>query len=357
MRPRTSLSGPSFAGVWLGLFALAIAVWFIVVHAGVVVEAILVVFTAMLLAVALRPVVDLMSHEHIPRPVTALVAYVAVVALLGGMAYLLVPVIRSEVVLIQQNAPTLFNEAVSHLKATPLGRFLPSTSSLSSTLSQHLDTLISTVVSTVTKIGEVAVDFFIVLVMGFFFITDTGLTERLLNDWVPPSYRHRARVIAGRMRHRLTRWMWAQTAVAVYFMVTYSAGLTIIGVPFALTIGVVAGVLELVPYVGGTIGLVLALLSALTVRPILLLWVIIMHVVVVEVESHIMAPTLYGRATGLHPGLVLLALLIGAKLLGIVGVLFAVPATVMVLALVEELKVSEEEEDGEQPASNVQEKG
>ena len=73
MRPRTSLSGPSFAGVWLGLFALAIAVWFIVVHAGVVVEAILVVFTAMLLAVALRPVVDLMSHEHIPRPVTAIV--------------------------------------------------------------------------------------------------------------------------------------------------------------------------------------------------------------------------------------------------------------------------------------------
>jgi predicted PurR-regulated permease PerM len=355
MRPRTSLAGQSSLRFWIGLVASAIAVWFIISHAGLLVEVILVVFTAVLLAVALRPVVDLLSHEHIPRPVTALAAYVAVIAIVGGLAYLLIPVIRSEVVLIQENAPTLFQEAVSRIKASPLGRFLPSASSLTSTLSTNLNTLVSTAVSTLTKVGEITVDVLIILVMGFFFITDADLAGRVVHDWIPASYQHRAQVVVGRMRHRLTRWMWAQIGVAVYFMVTFSAGLTILGVPFALTIGVVAGALELIPYVGGSVGLVLALLSALTVRPILLLWVIIMHIVVVEVESHIMAPALYGRATGLHPGLVLLSLLIGAKLLGIVGVLFAVPATVMVLALAEEFKVSEGE--GEQPASSVQEKG
>jgi predicted PurR-regulated permease PerM len=120
--------------------------------------------------------------------------------------------------------------------------------------------------------------------------------------------------------------------------VVFSIGLSLLNVPFAITIGVVGGVLELVPYLGGTIAVMLAVLSALTVDPVLVIWVILFHIVVVEIEAHIVAPSVYGRVTGLHPAGVLIALLIGAKAMGLVGVLFAVPAAVVLLAVMQEIR-------------------
>jgi predicted PurR-regulated permease PerM len=276
--------------------------------------------------------------------------------LVGGvvlLASLLVPVIRSELSLLQTNGPNLFRKALSQMQATPVGRFLPSTDSLASSLSQHVDALLTALVSAVTGLGEAALDLLIVLVLTFFFVTDAGLGGRILEVWIPHRYRSRARVITGHLQHRLTRWIWAQFAIAVYFAVVFSVGMRLLGVPFAFTIGTVGGVFELVPYLGGAVALLLAVVSALTVHPLLVLWVVLFHVVVVEVESHIIVPAFYGRIIGLHPAIILVALLIGAKAQGIIGVLFAVPVTVVLLAFLQELRTFQTQEHAELPAGNT----
>jgi len=111
-------------------------------------------------------------------------------------------------------------------------------------------------------------------------------------------------------------------------------------VPFAFTIGLVGGVLEIVPYLGGITATVLAITSALTVSPWLALWVVLLYAVVVEIEAHIVAPALYGRVVGLHPALILIALVIGAKAKGIFGIFFAVPILVVLTALLDEVRVT-----------------
>jgi len=146
-------------------------------------------------------------------------------------------------------------------------------------------------------------------------------------------------VVAG-LRQRLSRWVWAQAAIALYFALIFSAGLALLGVPFALTIGLVGGVLEIVPYLGGITATLLAITSALTVSPWLALWVVVLYVVVVEIEAHIVAPALYGRVVGLHPALILVALVTGAKAKGILGIFFAVPILVVLTALLEELRAT-----------------
>jgi predicted PurR-regulated permease PerM len=95
------------------------------------------------------------------------------------------------------------------------------------------------------------------------------------------------------------------------------------------------------------------MLSALTVRPLLAVWVFVLYLVVAELESHVIAPAFYGRAIGLHPAVVLTALLVGVKAGGVVGVLFAVPVAVVLVALLGEARTvwqtteteTEEEED------------
>jgi vacuolar-type H+-ATPase subunit H len=144
------------------------------------------------------------------------------------------------------------------------------------------------------------------------------LFERLYARWVPQLHRARVRSVMAHLQRQLTRWVWARLTVAVYFGVVSGVGLALFGVPFALTISLVGAVLEIVPYLGG-LAIVLAAFSALTVRPILILWVVLFYVVAIEVKGHFIEPALYGRAMGLHPGIVLIALVVGLKAGGVIG--------------------------------------
>jgi predicted PurR-regulated permease PerM len=325
-------------GAAVSLLILGLVFLLTVKYAGLLVEVGLVVFSAILLSVAVRPLVDALARRRIPRSVTMLGIYVALFIAVAVLAGLLLPVIRSEVTLLQTKGPTLYRSAVSRIAATPLGKLLPSSDSAASSLTQHLDSVLAQAVSTITDVTKVVVDALVIFVLAFFFSTDVGLGKRVLEGWVPLAHRERIATASEHLRFRLTRWIWAQMAVALYFAVVFSIGLSLLNVPFAITIGVVGGVLELVPYLGGTIAVMLAVLSALTVAPVLVIWVILFHIVVVEIEAHIVAPSVYGRVTGLHPAGVLIALLIGAKAMGLVGVLFAVPAAVVLLAVMQEIR-------------------
>jgi predicted PurR-regulated permease PerM len=192
------------------------------------------------------------------------------------------------------------------------------------------------VLSTVTDVGTITIDLLVVLVLTYFFAADSTLGSHLLKSVTPEGYQLQAVELVARLRFRLTRWIWAQLAIAVYFVLAFGSGATLLGVPFALTIALVGGVLEIIPYVGGAVALTLAAFSALTVSPWLAVWVLILFIVIAEVESHIVAPAFYGRAMDLHPAVVLVAMLVGAKVGGLVGVFFAVPVTVVLVTLWEE---------------------
>jgi predicted PurR-regulated permease PerM len=119
--------------------------------------------------------------------------------------------------------------------------------------------------------------------------------------------------------------------------------------------------LEVIPYLGGLTAVVLAVLSALTVRPLLAVWVVLFYLAVAELEAHVIQPALYGRITGLHPAVVLGALLLGVKLGGIAGVLFSVPLAVVIVSLLKEARIAwtgpeaETEEEVQEPDSSLME--
>jgi predicted PurR-regulated permease PerM len=104
-----------------------------------------------------------------------------------------------------------------------------------------------------------------------------------------------------------------------------------------VTLGTVAAVLEIVPYVGGAVTVILASLLALSVGIPQTIAVIVIYTVLVNIESHVLAPVLFGHAVGLPSVAILLALLAGIELLGIVGAFLAVPATVIIWGIVEEV--------------------
>jgi len=328
----------SFQG-WISLLALGLAFLVIYTFSGLIEEITGVVFGAILLSLAIRPLADILEHRHIPRGIAVVIVYIGLGGIFALMGILLVPVVNTEVARLQVLSPNLSQSIVAHIESIPfINRLIPSTSSLSSTLSQDLSTLANTLISALTGVGGFALNTVIVLILAYFLTSEKKPYEQLFVSWLPAKYQPEVRPAIERLEWRLSRWVWAQLAIALYFSLVFSVGLRLLGVPFAFTIGLVGGVLEIIPYVGGIIALILALLSALTVNPILLLWVFIYYAVVVEIESHFIAPTFYGRITGIHPGIVLLALLIGGKAGGVIGLLYAVPITLVILTILHEIR-------------------
>ncbi len=324
---------------WLGLLALGLVLWLTVTYAGLLMEILWVLFGALLLSIAIYPVVSMLARWRIPRAVSILGIYVLFGLLLALLGSLVAPAISKEITALQTSGPDLVQSAISWVAKTPLlSHLIPSTDVLAQNLIQRLDVVIKTTVSTAASLGGMALDVLITLVIVFFVSTDASLGKRVLDDWLPGPYRSHIAILWERVRHRLTRWMWAQAGVALYFVVTFSAGLALLGVPFAFTIGLVGGILEIIPYLGGAVAVFLAMLSALTVKPVLVIWVLVLYLVVTELESHVIAPAFYGRAIGLHPAVVLTALLVGVKAGGIAGVLFAVPVAVVLAALLAEAR-------------------
>ena len=185
--------------------------------------------------------------------------------------------------------------------------------------------------------GSTLVTLLLIVVFAFFLAVDARFAERLVERFFPPALRGRAVRIMGKMGEGLGAWVRAQLLLALFFGVAFGVGLAVMRMPYALTLGVIGGVLEVVPYVGGFVTIALAmLLGATTGKLWLVVAAVAWYAAVANVEAHLVAPKLVGQIVGLHPLVIVLALFLGAETLGILGALLAVPLAVVLQILLDE---------------------
>jgi predicted PurR-regulated permease PerM len=135
------------------------------------------------------------------------------------------------------------------------------------------------------------------------------------------------------------------TFIAVFWAIS----LSIIGVPFALLIGIFSGLISFVPYVGALISVTIPVILALISDPFTVVYVILAFVIIQQIEGNILQPLVMSRAVDLHPALVVFALLVMGTLFGLVGVFLAVPLVAAVQVLVRELWVQRMDQIGTDP--------
>lgn len=318
---------------WLSLFALGVALWLTVTYAGLILEISAILFGAFLLSLGLKPLADRLARWHVPRAVAVLLAYIGLFALIALLGYLLTPVIRNETSTLRTDGPLLMQQVTSRFSSTPIAGWIPSVDTGVQALAQRMDTLIVDAASTAFGIGATLLDIVALLILTFFMTTDQAAGADRLIRWVPSVWRAPLQEMWPDITNRLSRWVWAQGAIGLFFALASTGGLLLLGVPYAFTLGLVGGVLAIIPYLGNAVAAILATLSALTVSFPLAILVLLLYIFLATIESHFVAPVLYGRALGLHSSGVLIALLIGLKGGGIVGLFFAVPVAVVLMAL------------------------
>jgi predicted PurR-regulated permease PerM len=270
---------------------------------------------------------------------SVILLYLVLLGFLLGVSSLLLPLFNAELSTLQSQGPALWKSISSTLTSAPLiGQLIPSTSDASGVISQRFDTLLQGIVAAVGSVGSAGLDVGVVFLLAYFMVVSRDELLAEIQRWIPPSRQAHLQGVGVRVLNGLGDWVRAQPLVMLYFAVGFSVSLSLLHVPFALAIGLVGGLLSVVPFFGAIIAALLGVLSALTVKPVLAIWVLGIITMWTELEVHLIAPALYGRAFRIHPAIVLLVMFVGTKVGGLVGLLFSVPIAVVGMIFLDEIR-------------------
>ncbi len=140
------------------------------------------------------------------------------------------------------------------------------------------------------------------------------------------------------LQHKLGSWLRGQLLNMIIVGTVTFTGLYFLGVPSALALGILAGLFELIPYVGPTLAAIPAVLIAFLIAPEVAIWVVLLYVIIQQIESYVLVPFVMKEVAHLNPIVTLIAIIFWAQLLGVSGAILAIPLTCVIAVLVEEYR-------------------
>ena len=297
-------------------------------------------FISALLAWLGDPLADRLEARKFPRWLAVLVVFIGTFGVLGLLVLLIVPMAGREVGELTADVPRAvawFQNSVApwladHLHVDPERLRIENLSGEMAANLSNAGQLAANALATVGRSGHFlfvfALNLLLVPVVTFYWLKDWDVFKARLASLLPRDKAHDIRRLAHDCERVLAAFFHGQLLVVTCLTVVYSLGLTLVGLDDGFAIGVIAGILSFVPYVGIATGIVLAELSAV-LQPgagWLPLWVLLVFGSGQALDSSLLTPRLVGERIGLHPVLVIFAILAGGKLFGFVGVVLALPA-------------------------------
>ena len=328
------------------LFGLVVGGWLLVLLSPVLTPFLI----ALVLAYLCDPIVERLSHFgkfRMPRTFAVCVVFAVLTLLLLLVVIYLIPVLNRQI-----------RELIS---AIPAGmqwiqtELMPKLESMTGFKVEHYDLaqVQKTLVSHWTKASDLVswisqwifhsslalvhwiINLLLIAVVTFYLLRDWHKLLSGLKSLMPNSSQDKVITLVKKSDVVMGSFVRGQLGIMLFLGVIYAVGLTLIGVKFSVLLGLSAGLLSLVPYLGSIAGLLITLVVALVQSHewALLLWVALVFGVGHLIEGMILTPLLLGDKLGLHPVAVIFAVLAGGQLLGMVGVLIAIPLTAILVVL------------------------
>ena len=313
-----------------------IALIFLLIEAWQIVAS---VFLAIVIAAALEPSLRWFESKKIKRIYSVPVIYLVAFALVVGTFYAVIPGLFFEIRDLSQDLPERIDSFVDNTFAgTVLEGVIPNVQDMFSNVEDRLGGLGDNLFSFATTIFGGVVSMIFIVVASFWLCLDRREVNRFLTSFTPAVYRDYIGNLWGRIQRRLGHWMQAQFIIAVLMGVAVYVLLSILGSPYALTLGVVAGFLEVIPFIGPLIAgaLILGLVAVDSVVKGLI--AVVIYVLFQQFEQNVIVPTIMSKVVGSNPLVILVAALIGAELLGFWGIVLAIPIVAVVSEILRDIK-------------------
>lgn len=309
-------------------------------------DIVMILLTAIVIASSVEPAIHSFMRRGVSRLFSVIITYTVIVSAFSAIIFLFVPPVLGDTAGFLQGIPaqlTSINISEATHGLLPLGSIGETISSadiLKNITSALADSTGGALTTLSAFFGGLA-SFVLIFVFAIYFsVQETGVDDFLR---IVTSVKHQVYVLNlwKRSQDKIGKWMQGQIVLALIVGVLLYLGLTILGVPYALLLAVLAAFFELIPIFGQIIAAVPAVLIAFghggATEALL---VIGLYLVVQQFESHLIYPIVVKKVVGIPPLIVIIALLVGYKLLGFLGVLISVPVASAIQELVSDISES-----------------
>lgn len=296
---------------------------------------------AVIIASAVEPAIVWFKKHSIPRILAAILVYLIIAGFFVSLFYLIFPILAEELRVLSTTYPQLQQNIAAGLKQTsllPLFSFFgDNTNALLKVPSEYFGKLGEGPFDIATTVFGGIFSFILIVVSSFYLAAQEKGIEAFLRLATP--LKHEAYVIHlwERSQHKLGKWLRAQLLLGAIVGVFIFFGLTFLGIHQAFLFAILTGLFEIIPIAGPILAAIPAVATAFLQSSILGLAALLLYVIVQQTESHVIVPVVMRRVVGLSPLIVVVALVVGARLAGILGILLAVPLTTILAEFIDDL--------------------
>ncbi|TPE05090.1 AI-2E family transporter [Enterococcus sp. PF-2] len=285
----------------------------------------------------MNPTVDYLERKGIKRIYSIFGLFVLVVGLIVWGVVVIIPKIQEQSMSFADNLPgylTIIENKVNEILSDPIfsqvqDQIEASNEKLISSLTDIIQNLSrSTIQNLGSFFGAVATIVLAVITMPFilfYLLKDGRKLAPYFVKFLPTKMRQPSLIVLKEMNDQVSSYIRGQLTVAFAVAVMFMIGFSIIGLDYAITLGIAAGFLNLIPYLGSFLAMIPAVFLGIVGGPVLLIQVLIVFVIEQTIEGRLISPLVLGNELSIHPVTILLVLLTSGKLFGLVGVILGIP--------------------------------
>jgi predicted PurR-regulated permease PerM len=282
-------------------------------------EIIVSIFLAYILMAAVLPIVDYLRSKKWPKVLAVLVPYLSIIILIFSLIIPLVPFVVTQIQSLIESFPRFIDSS-----ANTFG-FKIDPQQLQGYINSQLNTLGKSAINVTTQVFGGLFSVITVFVVSFYLLMYNDTFKKFLAKLFHKSYHDSIQEALSQINDKLGAWLRGQMFLSFIIGLLSWVGLSILGLPYAVPLALLAGLLEVVPTIGPILSAIPAIIIALTVSPTMAITVVILYILIQTLENQLLVPKIMQKAVGLNPVVVILSIMIGTKLMGVTGALLAVP--------------------------------
>ena len=307
-----------------------------------VLKDVLIIFLfALVIASAISPFANWLDEKGFPRLLGVLLLFLVVLALMIAVLSLIIPYVSQDISQLTSALPQLVTKVSTSLDKVQQGSpqyldFISEIQNILQGLSDYLQQSSQSIIGLVVSIFGGVMSAVAILIISFYLsVTKNGI-DKFLGSIVPEKYEDYAIGLWRRAELKVGLWLQGQLLLGLIMGLLVYVGLSLMDIKFALILGFLAAILEIVPMVGPVLAAIPAIFLAFLMSPALGLWVIVFYVIIQQLENHILVPVVLGKTVGLNPVVVIIALLVGQQLAGIPGMILSVPIATIIVEMMDD---------------------
>jgi len=295
-------------------------------------DILLLIFISIILAALIEPPVNWAEERRVPRGISIIVIYVVLVLFLGLVVRLVIPPIIQQVALLAQNFPSLWSRIVENTDSL---RQFSEEQGLSGNIQRLLESLQTGLQRAATGVYGFTValfrnlvNFVMVLVLTYYLVVQKDSVSRLFRAVTPARYHEYLIGMFHAIQEKIGDWARGQLILGLIIGALSFVGLMFLLPEYALVLALIAAITELIPYLGPILGAIPAVFLGFTVTPYSWsrgLAVLILYAAIQQLENNVIVPKVMKKQLGLNPVVIIIAMLIGERMAGIIGLILALP--------------------------------